>query len=153
VRNEADERVPLVFQATWYRELIAAWQAWARYTRLVLTLGLALRSSSQRVVPDARLRALGFDPGPRESKIWVDEDSPYVESRSDGTLQLSELGYTLFRRISPWRLIRELDACRTLGEQRMLLEREINLRLLSRIDYGLRLGWSDAVPHILLDRP
>ena len=142
----------IVTHSMWHREPVEAWRAWARQAWLIVVLGLALRGQ-QRIEPDIRLRRSGFGLPPRVDTIELDDGSPCVEPTADGGVQLSDYGDTLYRRLDPWRLIRELGACRTLEEQRMCLAGEVSLRWLRLGSYELRMEWGAALPFVRIDRP
>lgn len=152
VQGQDGKRVTLETYDRWTCEPVVAWRAWALHAQVVLGLGIALRGG-RRIVPDVRLQRDGFDPGPKEDEIEIGENSPFVSQSDDGKLVLSDLGYTVYHRLLPWHLIRDLNRCETGREQRARLAREIDVRWLHVAEYGLRLDWSDDTPRLRIDRP
>ena len=140
---------PLVWRRVWCQEPLAAWRAWARYVGTVLLLSHELRAGKLDV-PDVRLKRLGLDLGPSDPNL--EDDSPYVERDATGTYQLSALGLTVYDRLWPWRLCRELEACRTAEEQWALLARDVSLRLLGGLPYEIRLAGTAQHPRVELGR-
>ncbi len=135
----------------WHQEPVDAWRAWSRYVGTVLLLAHELRAGERIIAPERRLRSAGFEPG--DPKGWIDDDSPCLERAPDGSLELSELGWTVYQRLWPWRLIRDLDQCRTAAEQRRRLANDVSLWMLPFADYEVALGWSGPLPQPRLDRP
>jgi hypothetical protein len=138
---------PLITRRVWYREPLAAWRAWARYVGTVFLLSHELRAG-KLAVPDVRLKRLGLDPGPNDPNF--EHDSPYIERDATGTCQLSALGRTVYDRLWPWRLCRDLEACHTAEEQWALLARDVSLRLLGGLPYEIRLAGTAQHPRVEL---
>jgi hypothetical protein len=139
----------LLTHRVWYREPIDAWHAWARYVGTVLVLCHELRAG-ERIVPDVRLKRIGFDPGSRDPEL--DDDSPCVEHDAQGTLRLSELGTTVYFRLWPWRVLRALDACRTVDDQWRVLAWDVSFWLLPMVSYAVTLRGTAEHPRIELGR-
>jgi hypothetical protein len=142
---------PFDLRERWYREPVEAWRAWAAHAKLVLTFGIALRDE-KRIDPRSFLSRARIDPGPDESSVLLEEDSVYLERREDGELQLSEYGFTLFWRLSPWRLIRDLEECTSLQQQRECLARYIDEQWLYLAELTVRMEWGSSRPRIRIDR-
>jgi hypothetical protein len=141
---------PLITHRYWHQEPIEGWQAWARYIGTVLVLCHELRNG-ERIVPDVRLKRLGFDPGPRNPDI--DDDSPCLALDSQGEFELSELGETVYDRLWPWRVIDWLDQCQTADEQWDALVGDVNLRLFEVVRYSVVFGGTINSPQVILAQP
>jgi hypothetical protein len=140
---------PSVWRRKWYQEPLDVWRAWARYVGTVLLLSHGLRSGKLHA-PDVWLKRAGLDPGPNDPDL--EDDSSYIECDETGTYQLSALGKTVYERLWPWRLCRDLEDCRTAEEQWAILARDVSLRLLGGLPYEIRLAGTAQHPRVDLGR-
>jgi hypothetical protein len=143
---------PFDLRERWHQEAIEVWRAWALHAKLVLVFGIALRDDD-RIAPQSFLHRHGIDSGPDLPHVQFEEDSIYVERTDRGELQLSEYGFTLFWRLSPTRLIRDLEECDSVVTQRKCLAWYLDHQWLHFTDLTLRIEWIGSRPQIQIDRP
>jgi hypothetical protein len=141
---------PIEDFSVWYQEPLEGWRAWSRYVRAVYVLCHELRQGERLVVPEVHLSRLGVDIGPKDRDVMI---NAYLEPTSDGELQMSDLGWTIYSRLWPRRLCRELQRCQTVEAQWDCLVQDVGVRLLRQAEFEIRLGGSWAAPRITLDRP
>jgi hypothetical protein len=121
----------------------------------VLVLGYELRKGGRIIAPEVRLRKY-TDHGELELGLkdpWLEDDSRYLERGPDGAGVLSDFGWTVYYRLWPWRLMRELEQRKTAEEQWQWLAKDVSARLLAQVEYAIHLVGAVDRPQIVLDQP
>jgi hypothetical protein len=145
----------LITHRLWRQEPIEGWRAWSRYVGIVLVLSYELRKGDRIIAPEVRLRKYidhgDLDLGLKDT--WLEDDSPYLERGPDGAMVLSDLGRTIYNRLWPWRLMRELEQRKTAEEQWRWLARDMSARLFPQVEFAIHLDGTADRPQVVLDRP